>query len=149
MGLASIGVIRSISHILAALFNKRSQFERAWREYKPEPGANGIIEGRWVGQWRSEISQHSGELKCLLSRVHPGQLDAKFLAAFRRIFRVGYGVSLEAEESGNGFRLKGKSDLGTLAGGVYLYEGQVTRDEFRCNYRSEQDHGVFTLKRLD
>jgi hypothetical protein len=149
MGLASIGVVRSLSHILAALFNKRSEFERAWKEYKPPTGGNSAIEGRWVGQWRSEMSQHSGELKCLLSRVRPGQLDAKFLAAFRRVFRVGYGVSLDAEETGNGFRLKGQSDLGALAGGVYLYEGEVTLHEFRCTFRSEQDRGLFALKRLD
>jgi hypothetical protein len=149
MGLASIGVVRSISHILAALFNKRSQFERAWREYKPAPEANGSIEGRWLGQWASEKTRHCGELKCLLCSVRPDQLDAKFLATFRGIFRVGYGVCLGSEETHEGFRLKGESDLGTLAGGVYLYEGEVTRDEFKCHYRSEEDHGVFTLKRLD
>jgi len=149
MGLASIGIVRSFSHILAALFNKRSELERAWRQYNPAPGANGSIEGRWVGQWRSEMTQHSGELKCLLNRVRPDQLDAKFLATFRRIFRVGYGVSLAAQEADKGVKLKGQSDLGALAGGVYLYDGEVTLNEFRCTYRSEQDHGVFTLKRLD
>jgi hypothetical protein len=53
------------------------------------------------------------------------------------------------DEIPDGFRLKGHYDLGSLAGGIYEYEGEVTLTEFKCTYRSEHDHGIFRLKRLD
>jgi hypothetical protein len=149
MNLASIGIFRSFSHILAAIFNNRAEFERAWRDYKPTTGAARNIEGRWLGEWVSDETGHSGELKCLLSRVRPNELEAKFLATFRGFFRVGYGACLGAEEMREGFRLRGQSDLGSLAGGIYYYEGEVTPGEFKCTYRGEYDQGIFRLKRLD
>jgi len=149
MSLDSIGIFRGLSHVLAAVFNNRSAFERAWRTYSPQGNGTPSIHGRWQGEWVSEVSGHHGELKCLLSPITTDQLNAVFLASFLRWLRVGYGVLLEATESGHGFRLKWESDLGALAGGIYQYEGEVNLMEFNCSYRCKYDHGLFRLKRLD
>jgi hypothetical protein len=142
-------MFRGLSHLLAAVFNNRSQFERAWRAYAP--GANGLqkVYGRWQGEWVSEATRHHGELKCLLSKSSVEDLEATFLAGFWRFLRVGYGVRLRGTASGEGFRIKGESDLGTLAGGIYQYEGEVNSTEFNCNYRCKYDHGAFRMKRAD
>ena len=140
---------RGFSHLLAAVFNNRSHFQRAWRAYMPAPDAMQTIQGRWQGEWVSEDTGHRGELKCLLSRISADQLDATFLATFGRFLRVGYGVQLSATATGESLRLKGESDLGMLAGGVYEYEGEVNLTEFKCSYRCKYDHGIFRMKRLD
>jgi len=149
MSLASIRLFRGFSHALAALFNNRSAIEHAWQEYKPAAEDPQTVQGRWLGEWVSETNGHCGELKCLLIRVSPGQLEAKFLATFRRFLRVGYSALLDAVETDTGFRLKGQFDLGALAGGIYHYEGEITPAEFKCAYRCGYDHGIFRMKRLD
>ena len=149
MALHSIGVFRGLSHLLEAVFNRRSKFERSWQSYTPRPNTMQTIEGRWHGEWVSEVSGHHGELKCLLSRIGSDHLEAIFLASFLKFLRVGYAAHLSATEAGNGLRLKGNSDLGTLAGGIYEYEGDVNPMEFNCTYRCMYDHGVFRMKRLD
>ena len=145
----SIGVFRGFSHVLAAVFNNRAQFERAWQSYKAPLNATQTVQGRWLGEWVSEVNAHHGELKCLLSKIGADQLEATFLAVFWRFLRVGYGVPLNATPTGEGFRLKGESDLGALAGGIYTYEGEVTLTAFNCSYRCKYDHGLFRMKRLD
>jgi hypothetical protein len=142
-------LFRGFSHLLAAVFNDRSQFERAWHEYKPATNAKQSIEGRWQGEWVSQANGHHGALRCLLSQINSEQLDAAFLATFGGFLRVGYGVRLVATATAQGFRLKGESDLGKLAGGIYQYEGEVNLTEFKCTYRCKYDHGVFNLHRLD
>lgn len=149
MSSASTGIFRGFSHVLAAIFNNRSEFERAWQTYRPAPNAAQSVQGRWLGEWVSQANGHHGELKCLLSRISENQLDGIFLASFWRFLRVGYGVRLSVTKAGNAFKLKGESDLGTLAGGIYTYEGEVNLTEFNCTYRCKYDHGLFRLKRLE
>jgi hypothetical protein len=149
MSLFPANVFRGFSHLLEAVFNNRSQFERAWHAYQSAANPGQTIQGRWQGEWVSEANGHRGELKCLLSRIGADQLEAVFLARFGGFLRVGYGVRLSATANGEGFRLKGESDLGTLAGGVYQYEGEVGPTEFTCRYRCKYDHGRFDLKRVD
>jgi hypothetical protein len=48
----------------------------------------------------------------------------------------------------DGLRIRGAQDLGSLQGGVYEYDGIVTPRDFRANYRSKYDTGVFHLRRL-
>src|SRR5436190_16546892 len=119
MSLASIKLFRGLSHVLAALFNSRAEFVRAWQAYRPPAQEAESVQGRWVGDWVSEVSGHHGELKCLLTMIGPGQLEAKFLGTFRRFLRVAYAARLNAKEIPGGFQLKGQNDLGSLAGGTY------------------------------
>ena len=149
MSLASCKFCRGLSHILAALFNSRAEFVRAWEAYRPAVNTATSVQSRWVGEWVSNVSGHHGELKCILTIVRPGELEARFLGTFRRIFRVAYAVHLNAKDIPEGFQLKGQNDLGSLAGGIYQYEGEVTVAEFKCTYRSDHDHGVFRMKRLN
>ena len=108
MSLASIPLFRGFSHALAALFNDRSVIERAWQEYKPLAEGARTVQGRWLGEWLSETNGHFGELKCLLIRVSPSQLEAKFLATFRRFLRAWTErLTREAQaSSSSGFRVR-------------------------------------------
>lgn len=136
-------LIRSLSHILAAVFNDRSQFEKLWQE-QPVTRAD-WVPIRWKGEWLSQVNAHHGELRCLLRREGSTRLEARFHATYARWLRVAYGVALVAEESSQHLRLKGQADLGMFAGGVYEYDGELNKDRFECAYRCKYDHGTFHL----
>src|SRR5262249_10893638 len=145
---APASFIRSVSHLLAAVFNDRSEFERCWKTYRvPTSGAD-PFEGQWVGEWQSEANGHRGELRCLLTHTEPEVWQARFHATYARVLRVCYSVLLKASGAGETLRLKGEADLGMLAGGIYEYEGQLSAEMFNSKYRCKYDHGTFTLKRL-
>ena len=45
-------------------------------------------------------------------------------------------------------RFQGQEDLGSVAGGVYRYDGTVEGDRFHATYTAENgDHGVFEMRR--
>jgi hypothetical protein len=140
-------VLRLISHMLAAVFNSRSAFQREWQRYEGLP-ANGTIEGRWGGEWVSSQSGHRGDLKCVLTPSSPDVYHAFFYATFSRFFRVGYATDLKAQQASDRVYLKGEEDLGKLAGGVYRCEGEIIGADFNCHYSCKYDQGVFRLKRL-
>jgi hypothetical protein len=142
-------LVRSVSHLLAAVFNDRSAFDRLWRESETRGGQADEYAVRWQGEWISEVNQHHGDLRCLLRRNGPTQMEARFSAVFARWLRVCYTALLTADASGDALRLKGESDLGMLAGGIYQYEGELNRDRFECTYRCKYDHGTFRLKPLN
>lgn len=138
-------MFRSLSHLLAALFNDRSRFDRQWREYRPAAGAKDV-QGRWQGEWISEANGHRGELKCILTLTAPGQYNAVFHAVFAKALRVCYTAPLHARRAGEKVELEGETDIGRLAGGIYHYKGEATPEEFKCTYRNAYDHGIFTMK---
>ncbi len=141
-------MFRNISHLLAALFNDRSRFDREWREYRPPAGDKGI-QGRWLGEWISEENGHRGELKCVLTKIATDKYNAHFYAVFAKMLRVCYSVQLHGGQAGEKVELEGEADLGRLAGGVYHYKGHATPSEFQCAYRCAYDHGAFQMKLYD
>lgn len=141
-------VVRSVAHMLAALFNSRSAFAEQWRQYAAGAGSPEGIDGRWLGEWISELSGHHGELRCVLVAVCPSEYRAYFYARYSKLFSVGYITSLKAEKTGSRIVLKGEEDLGALAGGMYRCEGEATPTEFNCQYSCKYDRGVFRLKRF-
>jgi hypothetical protein len=145
---ALTNLARSVSHLLAAVFNDRSAFDRLWRENQAGRDQMERLSVRWHGEWTSEVNNHRGELRCLLRRDSPTQMEARFSAVFARWLRVCYTVLLKTEASNNSLRLNGEADLGMLAGGIYEYEGELNRDRFECTYRCKYDHGIFRLKPL-
>jgi hypothetical protein len=145
--LAVVGLFRNVSHLLAALFNNRADFQRRWHEAAGAPAGAGL-EGRWEGEWVSEENGHRGALKCLLTKAGPGGYQAMFYAVYARFLSVAYTVPLHGETSGGKLQLKGEADLGNLAGGIYHYEGEADVTSFNCSYRCAYDHGVFRLTRL-
>lgn len=139
---------RSASHLLAAVFNDRSEFEQSWNGYQDSAAGPGAFQGRWRGEWVSTENGHHGELRCLLSDAGPGRFRANFRATYARWLSVAYAVVLNAERDAGGCHLKGEADLGMLAGGIYSYDGELTPATFECGYRCKYDHGTFHLKRL-
>jgi len=142
----NVNLFRSTSHLLAGVFNDRSHFEHAWKEYQAIANQPPTFAGPWQGEWVSAVNGHHGDLRCLLTEVGAGQLEASFCATYSGFLRVAYHVGLKAEKTDGGYRLQGQTDLGTLAGGVYSYEGELTQAAFECAYRCKYDHGAFHLK---
>ena len=105
------------------------------------------IKGPWEGTWRSEVSQHHGELRCLVTARADGKYDARFQAKFWKHLSFRYTAVLEAQKSGESWKFQGQSDLGKLAGGVFRYDGEVTPAHFFSKYESKKDHGIFEMKR--
>jgi hypothetical protein len=133
-------LLRSISHILAALFTNRNAFHRQWKN--PGPAE------RWDGDWLSEANGHHGALKCLLTQKPDGNYQAFFHAVYAKFLTVCYSVELHGEREGEKLNLVGEADLGTLSGGIYHYSGEADRNSFHCAYRCKYDHGVFRLERF-
>lgn len=137
----------ALALLLAVFVAGCSSFNRNWdRAAGQLPPANSIA-GRWEGAWTSAVNGHTGRLRCLLTRASDTCYHAQFRATYWKVFRFSYAVSLAVEEGDGGWRLNGAEDLGTMAGGVYRYEGRVTPTNFHATYVSKYDHGVFELQR--
>ena len=115
-----------------------------------EPSHSGDPAGCWKGNWRSFCTSHKGKLSAKITPCCDGRYRAIFRGTFFKILCFKYTVTLNAEpadETGEVYHLYGSSDLGRLAGGVYHYDGYATATEFRVNYRSKDDKGVFAMHR--
>jgi len=137
---------RTISHFLAALVNNAADFKRRWNQDAPVPSAANGLQGRWQGEWISEVNGHRGALRCLLARGEAGDYKAAFHAVYARFLRVCYTVPLHGQWSEGKLKLEGDADLGPLAGGIYNYKGEAGETEFVCVYRCKYDHGTFRMK---
>jgi hypothetical protein len=139
-----MGMIRSISHFLAAVFSNPSEFNRHWNDPNP-PGAGADLPRRWEGQWISEVNGHHGALRCVLAQRSPTEYAATFYAVYAGFLRVCYTVILRGEKKNAALALEGDSDLGRLAGGIYHYSGEATGRSFRCAYSCSYDRGTFEM----
>jgi hypothetical protein len=123
-----------------------SSFNREWKKVAPNPEAGSALEGRWEGQWISEVNGHRGRLRGLVSK--DGEVyRARFHAKYLKILSFGYTIPLKAEEADNGYKFRGEADLGDFAGGVYQYEGHADTTNFFSTYSSKYDHGTFQMQR--
>lgn len=126
-----------------------STFNRDWKEAAQQPTPSDSIEGRWEGEWLSEVNGHSGKLRCLLLRAGDERCAARFRATYGKVFRFSYTVPLTVQPHYGGWEFNGQENLGRLAGGVYYYEGRASPTNFFSTYRSKYDHGIFGLRRLE
>lgn len=139
-------LIRTISHVLAAVFNNAWDFNRRWQLPAAPPSAANELQGRWAGEWVSEANGHRGALRCILSKIDSGGYEVVFYAKYCGGLRVCYSLRLQGQKTGDRLLLNGEMDLGRLAGGVYTYKGEANEKEFNCAYRCKYDHGAFHLK---
>ena len=136
-----------------------STFNRDWDNY---PGAGDVrassdqlsagqaaLAGRWQGTWKSDVSGHTDELRCIISAAESGALAARYYASYAWCFTFEYTVKMNVTQKGEAWELSGKDDLGWFAGGVYHYQGEIIADAFKCRYHSDDDRGVFELTRFD
>jgi len=124
-----------------------SSFNRAWQQAGTQPASTNSVTGRWEGRWLSDANGHNGALRCIVSEREDGLYDARFRATYMKVLKFGYTVPLSVVESNGVWQFTGQEDLGSMAGGMYHYEGHASPTEFRSTYRSESDHGVFEMTR--
>jgi hypothetical protein len=138
-------MIRSISHVLAAVFSNASKFKRQWNQNDSQSGPDNALPRRWEGHWISQTNGHNGALRCLLTRNSPAEFAATFYAVYGGVLRVCYTVTLHGQRDGETLKLEGDADLGRLAGGNYHYAGEATPRGFRCTYECKYDRGTFEM----
>jgi hypothetical protein len=125
-----------------------SQFERDWEAAAAvKPADSTDITGRWQGTWSSDASGHNGGLRCLMTRINSKTYHARYAATYFTILHFSYEMDLSADRMPEWVKFEGEADLGAMAGGVYHYEGHANAENFYATYRSNQDHGRFTMKR--
>lgn len=123
-----------------------SSFSREWKKAGRNSTTARGLEGRWEGQWVSEVNGHHGSLRCIV-RKDEDVYQARFRAKYRKILSFGYTVPLKAEPAENGYRFRGEANLGSLAGGVYHYDGHADATNFFSTYSCKYDHGTFQMLR--
>lgn len=129
-----------------ALLAGCSSFNREWKgaAIATSPGE---IQGKWLGHWRSDKDDHTGALQCVVTKGAGDTYCAHFVATYWKIFTFAYVAQLRGTPDGDAVKLSGDQDLGSLAGGIYRYEGSATNTDFNCTYSSKYDHGKFILSR--
>jgi len=132
-----------------ALLASGCSFNRAWNAAGKTSAPANDIQGRWDGVWLSEVNDHTGKLRCLVTKQAEGKYHARYHAQYRKIFSFGYTVTLEGKQTGGSFVFSGDADLGWYAGGIYHYEGHANNNYFFSTYRSQYDHGTFQMSRLE
>jgi hypothetical protein len=107
------------------------------------------LEGRWKGTWHSDVNDHSGKLRCIVTTDEEGELQARYHATYGCCFTFEYAMPMAVRQEGEVYHFSAEADLGWLAGGLYEYEGQVVGDEYTSTYSCERDNGTFQMKRVD
>lgn len=132
-------------------------FDRQWRAAAAESGGQKQtdLSGAWEGTWKSGVNGHEGRLRAVALRVapQPGMPAAyqfRYEATWKKILSACVTTRHEVTAVKPGverpFILWGEKDLGLL-GGVYRFTGTASPSDFRADYKSEKDHGVFEMKR--
>jgi hypothetical protein len=126
-----------------------SSFDRNWKSAAQtwQPTGHTDLTGPWIGTWRSAVNGHNGALRCLIARTGEYTYHARFAATYWNVFHFGYEFDLAAEPHLDQLHFDGSANLGSLAGGVYEYDGQGDSTEFHCTYHSQYDHGQFDMTR--
>ena len=57
-------------------------------------------------------------------------------------------MSMTVREEKEAIAFSGEADLGSMAGGVYTYDGRVSDEAFHSTYKSSGDHGTFDMHRV-
>jgi len=134
---------------LIILFNVScSSFDHKWEEAAVlETGKDAAVAGRWEGSWTSDVNGHTGTLRCILTPIEEGRVQADFHARFWKFFSWRYQVPLAVDSMNKTNRISGSSNLGWLFGGQYQCRGGVQDSEFTATYTNRYDHGIMVMSR--
>ncbi|MBI3853796.1 MAG: hypothetical protein HY298_26525 [Verrucomicrobia bacterium] len=135
-----------VETLLLALLSGGCAFSRAWNAAATTATPTADIQGRWRGTWASEVSAHTGKLRCIITKQDDGKYQARYHANYRKILSFSYTVTLDATYTNGIYKFSGDADLG-WAGGVYHYAGQANTTNFYSTYQSRNDHGIFQMRR--
>ena len=105
------------------------------------------LNGCWAGSWESSTSGRSGPLYATFTRCSDTEYRVKFTGRFLKVIPFRYTVMLTiVEDRGDHVTLAGSSYLGRLFG-TFSYRATATDGEFRADYASKKDDGMFRLTR--
>lgn len=104
------------------------------------------LSGTWQGSWTSCKSGHTGPMRAEFCRLDSGDYRVNFRGRFFKVFPFRYSVVLQVVEEGDVVRLSGSSYLGRMFG-TFCYSATADACQFRANYTSKKDHGIFSLRR--
>lgn len=132
------------------LFSGCSSFNDDWKQAARQPASSGDLQGRWQGVWASDVTGHTDQLRCIVTKKDDGTCQAKFHAKYHQVLSFGYTVPLKVQPSAvaGTFQFSGAADLGWLAGGEYHYDGEADSTNFFSTYRCKYDHGTFQMTRV-
>ncbi|QDU41320.1 hypothetical protein Mal4_56860 [Maioricimonas rarisocia] len=108
-----------------------------------------VIEGRWKGEWVSDVNGHRGLLKARISHIEGSQYRVCYTGTFWGLLPFVFATEMDVVQDGGVARFQGSEDLGPLVGGTFSYSGSATCDEFVARFRSDEDHGTFRMSRVD
>ena len=138
----------TLAILLLCLTAACSTFERDWRA-AVETNATGI-EGRWIGRWNSDANGHNDVLRCLVTKKTDSVYETRFHARYSRWIiplSFAYALDMNVTAAGGAYKFLGQADLGSLAGGIYHYTGEGNTAGLYFNFKADNDHGTFRLKR--
>jgi len=137
----------------ALLLGACASFDRDWQAAAARPvRAADRVATAWDGKWTSEKHRlpngtaAGGRLRCIFTRQDATHYRARFHANWL-CFATGYEATFTTRPRSGGIDFRGEQDLGAIFGGVYRYEGRVTRDRFLARFASRYDHGTFAMSR--
>ena len=120
-------------------------FDRAWQAAEA-PAPQDHFTGRWVGTWRSDYNDHTGDLRAIVQRNDDGTYHVHYHATYGGIFTYAYDLDVEVEQRDGVYHFSGEADLGMF--GTYSHDGHATPTEFVADYDSSgSDHGVYEMRR--
>ncbi len=122
-------------------------YHQKWRRAARVESADSPAVGRWEGTWSSEVNQHRGKLRCIVSDLGSGRYDFHYWAAWS-LFAASYHLELPAVREGETTTFSGSKNLGWLAGGLYSFKGTIQSNRFRATYQSTKDRGRFEMNRV-
>jgi hypothetical protein len=113
------------------------------------------LEGAWNGTWKSNHDGHHGQLRAIVTKIptaagQPEKYNFRYHATWANIISGVISAEHQAIPAGKKkdgvVTLSGEKDLGRL-GGVYGFTGVASPVEFKADYKSKLDKGVFEMKR--
>ncbi len=141
-----LSVLEILGVFLLSSLSGCSTFDRDWAK-APEPANPLDIQGRWQGTWQSNVGEHNGNLRCIITAATPSAVHVRYAATYGGIFHFEYEMDMTCQRRGQWVHFEGQADLGGLAGGIYHYAGDANASDYFATYRSDSDHGRFTMKR--
>jgi hypothetical protein len=123
-----------------------SSFNRDWEKAETLSFQTGLA-GRWEGTWSSDQNGHSGALRCLIEPINQESYRARFDSTYKQVLHFKSTVLLNGRMTNDVFRFQGEAKLPWWAGGIYNYDGGVTKNNFFSTYKNKYDHGTFQMTR--
>ena len=133
--------------IVQALSGCSTVYYQQWKRAGRESEATSGITGRWEGTLQSNVNQHTGKLRCIVTETDTGNYDFHYWARWS-LFAGTYHLYLPVQEENSVFSFEGSKNLGKLVGGKYSFEGSGRGDSFDADYKSKYDHGRFIMTRI-